>query len=124
MLAVVFLALSLLYYASPNARQRGGFTWVLPGALLAVVVWLIASVLFAFYVGHFGSYNKTYGSLGGVICFLVWYWLTNVAVVLGLEFNAERERTHELQAGVPEAEQQIQAVPRRAAADDRARRAG
>jgi membrane protein len=116
MLAVVFFCIALLYYASPNARQRGGFRWVFPGAILAVVVWLVASVAFAFYVGHFGSYNKTYGSLGGIVCFLVWYWITNVAVVLGLEFNAERERTVELQHGIAQAEEQLQVEPRRSRA--------
>jgi membrane protein len=115
MLAVVFVAIALLYYASPNARQRGGIRWVLPGAALAVVVWLVASLAFAFYVAHFGAYNRTYGSLGGVVCFLVWYWITNIAVVLGLEFNAERERSKEISEGVANAERQIQVAPRRAA---------
>jgi membrane protein len=115
MLAVVFVAIALLYYASPNARQRGGIRWVLPGAALAVVVWLVASLAFAFYVAHFGAYNRTYGSLGGVVCFLVWYWITNIAVVLGLEFNAERERSKEISVGVANAERQIQVAPRRAA---------
>ena len=70
--------MALLYYASPNAKLRG-FKSILPGAVLAVVVWLLASLAFAFYVANFGSYNKTYGALGGVVIFLVWLWLTNVA---------------------------------------------
>ncbi len=112
MLAVVLLAIALIYYASPNAKQRG-FTSVLPGATLAVVVWLVASVAFAFYVANFGSYNKTYGTFGGIICFLVWYWITNVAVVLGTEFNAERERSREIGEGTPGAEREIQVDLRR-----------
>lgn len=112
MVGVVLLAIALLYHAAPNARQRG-FGSVLPGAVLAVVVWLVASVAFAFYVANFGSYNKTYGTLGGVISFLVWYWITNLAVVLGAELNAERERAREFDSGVPGAERELQVDLRR-----------
>jgi membrane protein len=108
---VVALMIAVLYYASPNAKL-GGFGRVLPGALLAVLVWLVASVAFAFYVANFGSYNKTYGTLGGVVGFLVWLWITNVAILLGAEFNAERERSRQLGAGVPGAERELQ-VPER-----------
>jgi membrane protein len=76
--------------------------------VVAVIVWIVASALFAFYVAHFGSYNKTYGTLGGVISFLVWLWITNIAVLFGQELNAEAERERELQAGVPGAEDDIQ----------------
>ncbi len=107
LLLVVIFMIALLYYASPNAKLRG-LKSILPGAALAVVVWLIASALFAFYVANFGSYNKTYGALGGVIIFLVWLWMTNVAILLGAELNAERERTRQLQADVPGAEREIQ----------------
>jgi membrane protein len=107
LLVVVVLMISLLYYASPNAKLRG-FKSILPGAALAVVVWLIASAAFAFYVANFGSYNKTYGTLGGIIIFLVWLWITNVAILLGAELNAERERTRQLREGVPEAERELQ----------------
>jgi membrane protein len=69
--------------------------------VLAVILWLIASVLFAFYVGNFGSYNKTYGSLGGVIVFLVWLWITNIIILLGAEFNSEMERSRAIHAGMP-----------------------
>ncbi len=105
-LVVVFM-FTTLFYASPNVRLRG-VRWVMPGAAFALVVWVIASVAFAFYVAHFGSYNKTYGTLGGAVAFLVWLWITNVALLLGVELNAERERTHELKEGVPGAEREIQ----------------
>jgi membrane protein len=105
-LVVVFM-FAVLYYASPNAKL-GGLKSIVPGAALAIVVWLVASAAFAFYVANFGSYNKTYGSLGAIIIFLVWPWITNVAILLGAELNAERERTRQLKAGVPEAERELQ----------------
>ena len=74
--------LAVLYYAAPNAKLPG-FTWISPGSVVAVVVWILASALFAFYVANFGSYNKTYGTLGGVVTFLVWLWITNLAVLFG-----------------------------------------
>jgi membrane protein len=77
--------------------------------VVAVLVWIVASAAFAFYVANFGSYNKTYGALAGVIVFLVWMWITNIAVLLGAEINAETERARELEAGVPGAEEEIQA---------------
>jgi membrane protein len=107
LLAVVVVMIALLYYASPNAKL-GGVKSILPGAALAVVIWLAASAGFAFYVANFGSYDKTYGALGGVVVFLVWVWLSNVAVLLGAELNAERERTRQLEAGAPGAERELQ----------------
>jgi membrane protein len=107
LLIVVITMIAVLFYASPNVKLAG-FKWVTPGALLAVVVWLIASALFAFYVANFGSYDKTYGTLGGVVIFLVWMWLTNTALLLGMELNAERERSRELEAGVPRADRELQ----------------
>jgi membrane protein len=104
---VVIFMIALLYYASPNAKL-GGLKTIFPGAALAIVVWLVASALFAFYVANFGSYNKTYGALGGVIIFLVWLWLTNVAILLGAELNAERERSKQLKENVPGAERELQ----------------
>ena len=95
---VVSLMISLLYWASPNVKQPG-FPWISPGGLLAVVLWIIASALFAFYVANFASYNKTYGSLGGIIVFLVWLWITNIIILLGAEFNAEMERSRQIAAG-------------------------
>src|SRR5215218_4555034 len=107
MLAVVILMIAVLYHASPNVKLPG-FKWVTPGAVVAVVVWLIASALFAFYVANFASYDKTYGTLGGVVALLVWLWITNLALLLGLEMNAERERSREIEAGVPGAERELQ----------------
>jgi membrane protein len=107
LLGIVIVMISLLYYASPNAKL-GGVKSIVPGAALAVVVWLIASAGFAFYVANFGSYDKTYGTLGGVVIFLVWIWVTNVAILLGAELNAERERSRQLEAGTPGAERELQ----------------
>jgi membrane protein len=107
----VLFMFALLYYSAPNVRLPG-FKWVTPGSLLAIVVWLVASALFAFYVANFGSYNKTYGALAGVIVFLVWLWITNVAILLGAELNAEHERSRELKEGAPGAEREIQLEPR------------
>jgi membrane protein len=107
MLVVVMTMLAILYWASPNVKQPG-FKWISPGSIAAVVVWLVASALFAFYVANFGSYNKTYGALAGVVVFLVWMWITNLAVLFGAELNAEAERERELAAGVPGARADIQ----------------
>src|SRR4051812_34638770 len=100
LLLIVSFMISLLYWACPNVKQPG-FPWVTPGGLLAVVLWLIASALFALYVANFGSYNKTYGSLGGVIVFLTWLWITNIIILLGAEFNSEMERSKAIQEGHP-----------------------
>jgi membrane protein len=97
---LVSLMLAILYYAAPNVRQPG-FRWITPGGVAAVIVWIIVSAGFALYVATFGSYNKTYGSLGAVIVFLVWLWLSNVAVLLGAELNAELERRRQIEAGHP-----------------------
>jgi membrane protein len=99
LLLLVSFMFALLYWASPNARQ--GFRWVSPGGILAVVLWVVASVAFAVYVANFGSYNKTYGSLASVIIFLVWLWLSNTAILLGAELNAELERGRAIAAGHP-----------------------
>jgi len=111
LVGVVLTMLALLYYVSPNVRLPG-FRWITPGSLLAVGLWILASIGFAFYVSNFGSYDKTYGTLGGVVTFLVWVWITNIAVLLGVELNAELERTRELEAGVAGAEESIQLPPR------------
>ena len=98
--AVVITMLALLYWASPNVKHPG-FRWISPGGILAVVVWALASVAFAFYVAGFSSYNATYGALAGVVVFLVWLWISNIAVLLGAEFNAELERGRQIEAGMP-----------------------
>jgi membrane protein len=108
LLVVVMVMLAILYWAAPNAKPAG-FRWVSPGSVMAVVLWIAASVGFAFYVANFSSYDKTYGALGGVIVFLVWMWITNIAVLLGAELNAETERAREIEAGVPGAEEEIKA---------------
>ena len=100
LLLIVSFMFAILYWASPNVKQPG-FRWISAGGIVAVVIWIVASVAFAFYVANFGSYNKTYGTLGGVIIFLVWLWLSNIAVLLGAEFNAELERGRQIQAGHP-----------------------
>jgi membrane protein len=101
LVVLVSLMFALLYWASPNAKH-GGFRWVSPGGLLAVVLWILASGAFAIYLGNFASYNKTYGTLGGVIAFLVWLWISNIAILLGAEFDAELERSRAIAAGHPE----------------------
>src|SRR3954462_3198097 len=100
LLLIVSFMISLLYWACPNVKQPG-FPWVTPGGLFAVVLWLAASALFALYVANFSSYNKTYGSLGGVIVFLTWLWITNIIVLLGAEFNSEMGRSKAIQGGHP-----------------------
>ena len=101
LILIVSFMIALLYYAAPNIRHPK-FQWVSPGSLMAVLLWIVASALFAFYVANFGSYNKTYGALGGVIVFLTWLWITNVVILLGAELNAELERGRQIQAGYPE----------------------
>ncbi|MBS1869529.1 MAG: YihY/virulence factor BrkB family protein [Actinobacteria bacterium] len=107
MVLVVLLMLAVLFHASPNVKLPG-FKWVTAGALLALVVWVVASALFGLYVANFGAYDKTYGTLGGVVAFLVWLWITNLALLLGMELNAERERNRELEEGLPGAERELQ----------------
>ena len=109
--ALFVLMIALLFYASPNVKQRG-FRWITPGSVLALVAWLLASAGFALYVSQFGSYNKTYGSLAGVVIVLIWLWITNVAILFGHELNAELERAHQFQEGVPGAERELQLQPR------------
>jgi membrane protein len=99
LLTIVCLMFAILYWAAPNVRQPG-FKWITPGGVLAVLGWVIASLAFAFYVGNFGSYNKTYGALAGPIVFLVWLWISNVVILLGAEFNAELERGKAIEDGL------------------------
>jgi membrane protein len=111
LLVAAMAILAILYYTSPNARLTG-FRWVTPGSVLAVLIWVFASAAFALFVANFGSYDATYGSLAGVIVFLVWVWISNVAVLLGAELNAELERSRELVTGEATAEKRIQLEPR------------
>jgi membrane protein len=97
---IVVVILAILYYAGPNVRQPG-FRWVTPGGVVAVVLWIVASAAFAFYVANFSSYNKTYGALASVVIFLVWLWITNIAILLGAELNAEIERGRQIEGGHP-----------------------
>ncbi|WP_249714765.1 YihY/virulence factor BrkB family protein [Rhizomonospora bruguierae] len=100
LIVLVSLMFAILYWASPNAK-RSGFRWVSPGGVLAVLLWIVVSLVFGVYVGNFGSYNKTYGALTTGVIFLVWLWISNIAILLGAEFDAELERERAIQAGVP-----------------------
>ncbi len=111
LLVVVVFMFGVLYDLSPNVKVPGP-RWITPGSVVAIVLWIVASAAFAFYVANFGSYDKTYGTLGGVVTFLVWLWIGNIAVLLGVELNAELERGRELAAGVSGAEESIQLPPR------------
>jgi membrane protein len=104
LLLLVAIMIALLYWAAPNVRGRG-FRWLSPGSLLAVLLWLILSGGFAAYVANFNSYNKTYGTVAGVIVFLVWLWLSNLAILLGLEFDAELARERAIEGGLPPREE-------------------
>ena len=110
LLAVVVLMVAILYYAVPNVQQPK-FRWLSIGAALAILVWVLASAAFGLYVSQFSSYDKTYGSLAGVIVFLLWLWLTNLALLFGAELDSELERARELQAGIA-AEERLQLPPR------------
>jgi membrane protein len=99
LLLIVSFMFAFLYWAAPNVKHPK-FRWVSPGGLLAVLVWVIASAAFAFYVANFGSYNKTYGALGGIVTFLVWLWISNIAVLLGAELNSELERERAIEGGM------------------------
>ncbi|MFD5573627.1 YihY/virulence factor BrkB family protein [Streptomyces cadmiisoli] len=97
---LVTTMIAILYWATPNAKVRG-FRWITPGSFIALLIWMIASAAFALYVANFASYNKTYGTLAGVIIFLVWLWITNLAILLGLEFDAEMNRQRAVAGGYP-----------------------
>lgn len=108
--ALVIVIIAVLYYATPNVKQPR-FRWVSIGSLIALVIFILASLGFAFYVANFGNYNKTYGALGGVIVMLLWLWILNMSLLFGAEFDAEMERGRQLQAGI-KAEETIQLPPR------------
>jgi membrane protein len=107
---LVSLRLAILFWASPNAKQRG-FRWISPGGLVATIGWVAVSGLFALYVVNFSSYDKTYGSLAGVVIFLIWLWLTNIALLFGAEVNAELDHGRAIAEGLPEDVEPF-AVPR------------
>ena len=100
LVVIVSLMFALLYWLAPNIRQPG-FRWITPGGIAAVLLWIAASLAFAFYVATFASYNKTYGSVAAVIIFLVWLWISNTALLLGAEFDAEIQRGRKIAAGQP-----------------------
>jgi membrane protein len=110
MLAIVMSMFAGLYYIAPNVRQPK-FRWVSPGGIVGVMIWVAASAGFGLYIAHFNSYSKTYGTLGSVITFLVWLWLSNVAILLGAELDAELERERELKEGLP-AHDSLQMAPK------------
>ncbi|CAN5543731.1 YihY/virulence factor BrkB family protein [soil metagenome] len=111
MLLVAAVIVAVLYYAGPNVKLRGS-RWITPGSVVAIAVWILASAAFGLYVSNFGSYDKTYGTLGGFVVLLVWLWISNLAILFGAELNAEIERSKQIEEGAPEAERQIQ-LPRR-----------
>jgi membrane protein len=119
LLGAVVLIVALLYYATPNVKQPS-FRWISVGAVVAIVTWVLASAAFGFYVAGFSRYDKTYGSLAGVVVFLLWLWITNLALLFGAELDSELERGRELQAGLP-AEESIQLPPRDTRKSDKAR---
>jgi membrane protein len=104
LIILVGLLFAVLYRAAPNVRQ-GGFRWVTPGSALAVFAWIVLSALFAVYVATVASYNRTYGTLSGVIVFLIWLWLSNIALLVGAELDAELERRRAIAAGVHPAQE-------------------
>jgi membrane protein len=120
-LVIVMAIVAVLFHVTPNVRQPK-FRWLSPGAVLAIIVWVLASVGFGFYVSTFGNYGEgsAYGSLGSIIVFLLWLWITNLALLLGVELDAELERVRELRAGIP-AERHIQLPPRDTTQSDKAR---
>ncbi len=90
MLAVVLGGLAFIYGFGPS-RERPKWRWLSPGAVVACIIWVVASVGFAFYVGNFASYNESFGSLAGIIILLMWLWVSAFIVLLGAELNAEVE---------------------------------
>ncbi|WP_169582248.1 MULTISPECIES: YihY/virulence factor BrkB family protein [Microbacterium] len=115
---LVVVMVAILYYATPNAKQPK-FRWISLGALVAILVLAIATAAFFLYVANFSSYDRTYGSLAGIVVFLLWMWIANLALLFGAEFDAELERGRELQAGI-EAEEELQLPPRDTRKSDKA----
>ncbi|WP_293785045.1 YihY/virulence factor BrkB family protein [uncultured Aeromicrobium sp.] len=109
-LIVVIVVVAILYYATPNVQQPK-FRWLSVGAVVAIATWIVASVGFGLYVANFSNYNRTYGALAGVIVFLLWLWITNLALLFGAELDCELERGRQLQAGIA-AEESVRLPPR------------
>ena len=99
MILLFAMVVAVLHWAAPNVRHT--FAWVTRGSLLSIGIWIVASALFAVYVANFGSYNKTYGTFAGIIVFLIWLWISNIALLLGLEYSAESERARAHAGGQP-----------------------
>ena len=110
LLLIVISIFALLYWAAPNVKHPG-FRWLTPGSIIGVTLWIVASVAFGFYIANFANYNKTYGTLAGIVIFLIWLWISNIAIMLGVEFDAELQRERAIEAGHP-AEQEPFAKPR------------
>jgi membrane protein len=102
--------IAILYHVTPNVRQPR-MRWISVGAVVAIVAWILASAGFGLYVATFASYDATYGSLAGIIVFLLWLWITNLALLFGAELDAELERGRELQGGIA-AEESVQLPPK------------
>jgi membrane protein len=119
MILLVLAIFGILYFTAPNARVSG-IRWVTGGAIVALAAWIVASIALALYVSNFSSYDKTYGTLGGVVVFLLWLWITNMAILLGAEFNAETERAKQLELGVRGADRRL-GLPERDVPSDRQR---
>lgn len=107
---LAILLIAMLYYFTPNVRQPR-FRWVSVGAALALLAIVAASAGFGLYVANFGKYEKTYGTIAGMVVLLLWMWIMNVMLLLGAHVDAELERARELQAGI-KAEEQLQLPPR------------
>jgi len=117
LLLIVIIIIALLYYGAPNVKQPK-IKWISIGAVIAIVIAALATVGLGFYVANFGSYNETYGALAGVVIFLLWLYIMNLALLFGAEFDAEMERGRQLQGGI-EAEEHIQLPPRDTAAAEK-----
>ena len=120
MIVLVMLVVALLYWATPNVQQPR-FRWLSVGAAVAIVVAMLATIGLGIYVSGFGNYDRTYGSLAGVIVFLLWLWLINLSLLFGAEIDAELERGRQLQTGIV-AEEEIQLPPRDTQKSDKAAR--
>jgi membrane protein len=109
LLVIASLIIAVLYWATPNVKQQ--FHLISPGSVLALLMWIVATLGFSLYLSSIGSYDRTYGTLGGLIALLIWMWLSNIALLFGAELNSEVERSRQLRAGLP-AHERLQLEPR------------